>query len=192
MYENKYKNPDASRTKDLDTFLKLVADLDTEIELFAIGGTAMVLKGIKEATKDIDFMTTCGQDTIRRLLKTAGLKEESASGACNIWYLDRIRIDVFYGPAIMGVPLPPDWRELSEHVRDIGKVKLYILDWYDIIITKIARSEERDYADALAIIQHQRMDTKKLKERYYGLAEVSLIPDYDYKFKHLERLLRKK
>ena len=40
---------------------------------------------------------------------------------------------------ILGIDLPDDWKELSELVKEIGKVKLYILNWYDIIITKIAR-----------------------------------------------------
>ncbi len=44
MYENNYKNPKNMNLKDLEDFLQLIADLDTEIEFFAIGGTAMVLK----------------------------------------------------------------------------------------------------------------------------------------------------
>jgi len=91
----------------------------------------------------------------------------------------------------MGVTLPDDWKRLSEHIRNIGKLKLYILDWYDIIITKIARSEPRDIDDALAIIKTQKIDLKVLKNRYYGLAPVSLIADYDAKFRHLESKLRK-
>jgi hypothetical protein len=190
MYENNYKNPKATGSKELESFLQLLADLDTEVELFAIGGTAMVLKGIKEATKDIDFLTTSSYADIKRLFTLAGLSEESSSGVCNMWYLRDMRIDLFFGGFIMGTTLPADWKALSEHIRDIGKVKLYILDWDDIIITKIARSEERDIKDALDIIKSQRLDFKRLKEGYYSLAEVSLIADYDYKFKHLERELR--
>ena len=54
--ENRFKNKVNRTSKELDRLLQLIADLDEELELFAIGGTAMVLKGIKEATKDIDFM----------------------------------------------------------------------------------------------------------------------------------------
>jgi len=190
MYENNYKNPKATGSKELESFLQLLADLDVEMELFAIGGTAMVLKGIKESTKDIDFLTTSGYPDVKRLFTLAGLREESSSRACNIWYLGETRIDLFFSGSIMGVTFPDDWRELSEHIRDIGKVRLYILNWYDILITKIARSEERDIKDAIDIIKSQRLDFKRLKERYYGLAEVSLIVEYDYKFKHLAKELR--
>lgn len=120
----------------------------------------------------------------------AGLKEKSKSKLCNIWYLnDQIRIDIFYDEFIIGVPLPDDWKELSEQIRTIGKIKLYILNWYDIIITKIARSEIRDIEDIIAIIKKENIDIDKLKKRYYDLAETSLITDYDYKYKYLEKKL---
>lgn len=191
MYENNPKNPATTNLNDLETFLQLIADLDIEIELFAMGGTAMVLKNIKEATKDIDFLTTMDYEELRKLFKLAGLKEKSDSKLCNIWYLnDKTRIDIFFDEFIFGLTLPRDWRDLSEHVRDIGKLKLYILNWYDIIITKIARSEKRDIEDILKIIQTQKINFQALKKRYYETAPVSLILDYDIKFKHLEKKLQ--
>lgn len=188
MYENKYKNPASTAMSDLDSFLQLIADLDAEITFFAIGGTAMVLKNIKESTKDIDFLTTNDYEEIKKLFTLAGLEEKSSSEACNIWHLsNKIRIDIFYGNQILGFALPHDWKELSEHVKTIGKLKLYILNWCDIIISKIARSEKRDIEDCIAIIKSQKIDFKKLKHRYYDAAETSLIAEYDMKFKHLEK-----
>ena len=102
---------------------------------------------------------------------------------------DNIRIDVFYEGFIMGVTLPDDWMDLSEDFGNVGRIKLYVLNWYDIIINKIARSEIRDIEDIMAIINTQKIDLIKLKKRYYDLAETSLIADYDIKFKHLEREL---
>jgi hypothetical protein len=157
------------------------------LELFAIGGTAMVLKGIKESTKDIDFLTTEKQEKIRKLFNLAGLKEEDPTKLCNIWRLNDIRIDLFYEGFIFGIPFPNDWKILSEKLREIGKIKLYILNWYDLIITKISRSEKRDIEDIILIINKQKLDFNFLKDRYYALAETALISDFDYKFKHLER-----
>ena len=191
MYENKFKNPGLTGLKDLENFLQLIADLDEEIELFAIGGTAMILKNIKEATKDIDFLTTAPYKKIKELFTLAGLNEKDPSKLCNIWYLDKIRIDIFHDEFIMGFTLPDDWKKSSHSLRDIGKLKIYILNWYDLIITKIARSESRDIEDILAIIEAEKIDFKKLKERYYQHAEISLIAEFDYKFKHLERRYKK-
>ena len=186
MYENKYKNVKQTGIADLDNFLNLLADLNESLELFAIGGTAMVLKNIKEATKDIDFLTIESQEKIRRLFKLAGLKEESENKLCNIWRLGDIRIDIFYEGFIMGISFSNDWEKLSEKIKEIGKIKLYILNWYDIIITKISRSETRDIEDIIAIIKSQKIDFDFLKKRYYSIANTSLISDFDYKFKHLE------
>ena len=191
MYENKFKNITETGITELDLFLQLLADLDTEIELFAIGGTAMILKNIKEATKDIDFITTTKYEKIKELFNLAGLKEKSDSQICNIWYLnEKIRIDIFYGSFIMGTQFPDDWKSLSEHIKNIGKIKLFILNWYDIIITKIDRSEKRDIDDIIAIIKKEKIDFKFLKNRYYEIAPTSLIADYDIKFKHLEWKLK--
>lgn len=187
MYENKYKNTNLTGITDLDNFLNLLADLNEPLELFAIGGTAMVLKKIKEATKDIDFLTTENQDKIRKMFNLAGLKEESQDKICNIWRLNDIRVDIFYDEFIMGIPFPKDWKQLSEKIKEIGKIKLYILNWYDLIITKISRAEMRDMDDVIAIINSQKLDINFLKKRYYSLAETALITDFDYKFKHLEK-----
>ena len=84
MYEDNYKNTKSTGIAELDDFLNLIADLDEELELYALGGTAMVLKGIKESTKDIDFITTKDKQVLRNLLIQAGLKEKS-SGIPNIW-----------------------------------------------------------------------------------------------------------
>jgi hypothetical protein len=187
MYENKYKNIKLTGMDDLDSFLNLLADLNEPLELFAIGGTAMVFGGIKEATKDIDFLTTESYENIKKLFNLAGLKEEVSNKVCNIWRLNNLRIDLFYRGFIMGVPFPADWKKMSEKIKEIGKIKLYLLNWYDIIITKISRSETRDIEDILEIIKSQKVDMTFLKKRYYSLAETALISDFDNKFKHLEK-----
>lgn len=190
MYENKFKNVDISKLDDLNNFLNLIADTNKDIELFALGGTAMVIKGIKESTKDIDFLTTNKYEEIKEIFTLAGLKEKQSSQICNIWYMGDIRIDIFYNEFIFGISLTSDWKELSENVKNIGTVKLNILNWYDLIITKIARSEERDILDIIEIINKLNLDFEKLKKRYYKIAETSLINNYDEKFKHLESKIK--
>src|SRR3989338_7389171 len=137
MYEYKYKNISITNLADLNSFLNLIAALNEPLELFAIGGTAMVLKNIKESTKDIDFLTTEKYEKIKRMFNLAGLKEEAENKMCNIWRLNQLRIDIFYDGFIIGIPFPKDWKKLSVKIKEIGKISLYILNWYDLIITKI-------------------------------------------------------
>lgn len=186
MYESKYKNKISTNIDNLQSFLNLIADLNEEIELFAIGGTAMILAKIKETTKDIDFLTTTPYKKIKKLFELAGLKEKSSSQLCNIWYLKDIRVDLFFNEFILGLNLPSDWKQISIEVKTINKIKLYILNWYDIIISKIARSEHRDIEDIIKIIKSQKINFEKLKKRYYLTAPTSIISDHDIKFKHLE------
>jgi len=87
----------------------------------------------------------------------------------------------------MEINFPDDWKKLSEKIKEIGKVKLSIFNWYDLIITKISRAEKRDIEDIIAIIKSQNIDFEFLKKRYYSIAETSIISDFDYKFKHLEK-----
>ena len=44
MYGNKYKNIEWTGKEELESFLQLIADLNQELEFFAIGGTAMIIK----------------------------------------------------------------------------------------------------------------------------------------------------
>ncbi len=190
MYENNYKNPVHTGLKELEQFLQLIGDLNEPMELFAMGGTAMVLCNIKATTKDIDFMTTSTQEQMKKLLTLAGLKEHNPSGLCNTWHLGKIRIDLFYGGYILGVELPADWKEKSSHVQNIGKVKLHVLNWEDIIITKVARSEPRDIEDCIDIVKSQKLSLNSIKKRYYSVADTSLISDYQAKFEALESGLK--
>lgn len=192
MYNNEYKNIKITYKKDIGTFLKLIAKANIDLNLFAMGGTAMLLSGIKESTKDIDFMTTNSYGTIKEIFDKVGLTEKSTSKLCNIWYLDDIRIDIFYDAFILGTTLPDDWNKMSRYIKEIGKIKLSILNWYDIIITKLSRSEKRDIDDILMILKKENIDFKKLKKRYYEVSEVSLNAHYDLKFKHLEHMMNKK
>ncbi len=186
--EDTYKNPATVAQKELESFLQLIADLEEPIELFAMGGTAMVLKGVKESTRDIDFMTSLPQEKMRQLLNLAGLKEEEPSRARNIWRLSGTRIDLFYGGYVINIQLAEGWRVRSELIREIGPIKLYVLGWKDIIFTKLDRNEERDIRDCVDIIRSQKLNIKEIKKEYYAFAETA-IAHYKGKFNALEGVL---
>lgn len=187
MYKpNNYKNNVNTDLGNLESILLIFSDSKEEINIYAIGGTAMILKNHKPTTKDIDFITTNSKETIKKILSDAGLKE-NRDGLVNVWYYEeKIRIDIFYGNYIVGVELLEDWKEKSEHIRTIGNCKLYILNWYDVIIPKIARNEERDIEDILIIIKNENIDFEKLRIRYFQTMENSIVSHAEYNFKVLE------
>ena len=183
--EGIYKNQSLTRLKDLESFLQLIADLGEKMDLYALGGTAMVIENIKESTKDIDFITTTSQKDIRRLLTLAGLKENDSSKTCNKWYLETTRIDMFYEGVILNISLLEDWKEKSKFINKIGPINLLRMGWRDIIFTKLDRNEPRDIKDCHDIIISQKIDLKQLKEEFYNFAETS-IAHYKEKFTALE------
>jgi len=67
-------------TKDQEELLKLIADyLKKDVSCYAIGGTAMMFYGYKNATKDIDlvFLDKADRDEFIRAIKELGYSERS-------------------------------------------------------------------------------------------------------------------
>ena len=174
MEDDKYKNLNESDIEELDSFIRLVATLDRELELYAIGGTAMVLSGHKPATKDIDFLTTLKQSEIKGRFDLIELKEIDTCPMCNKWRFNEKRLDIFYTETgmIMGFPLTDNWKENSKLFRKAGKTKIFILNWEDIISTKLARGENRDFEDILKILENEDIDFEKFEFDFKERADV--------------------
>lgn len=186
------KNKIITDLTDLNSLLALLASTEKKLTFYAMGGTAMCLYGIKPATKDIDFMTDNTYEEINEAFTKAGLKEISKGTLVNIWYLNDIRVDIFYDGYIIGIPLNDDWKEKSTFVKKQINLTLSILNWEDIIITKLARHSEADIVDSIAIFKTQKLDFEKLKERYYSYKDIILSEStFDYKWKIFEKRLRR-
>ncbi|HLD54980.1 MAG TPA: DUF6036 family nucleotidyltransferase [Candidatus Nanoarchaeia archaeon] len=172
--ENKYKNILESGEKQLEILLNLLADTNQQIDIYAVGGTAMVLAGHKSSTRDIDFFTTNSYQEIKNLFEKIALKEIDSTKACNKWKFMDTRLDIFYSDneQILGFPLHEKWKENSTHLRKIRKVNLYILNWTDIIATKLARGEERDFEDIIIIIEKENLNFEEFKKHFLEQSEI--------------------
>ncbi len=175
MAQNRYKNDRKSGKEDLNSFIRILSDFNEEIDIYAMGGTAMVLAGHKPATRDIDFLTTKPHGEMRELLGKIGLKEISSDKICNKWIFSERRLDIFYSDSdqIMGFPLHSEWETNSELIKEIGLVKIYILNWIDIISTKLARGEFRDIEDIISIIKNEKINFKKFEKHFLENSEIS-------------------
>jgi hypothetical protein len=176
------KNIQLSGQKELDALLLLLSDADEELCLYALGGTALVIENLKQATKDIDFMTDQKHNILKKIFSSVGLKEKDSSPGLNIWYMDNIRIDIMYEGYIFCANLPDDWKEKSAFVKKVGKIKLYRLDWLDIICSKTLRLTDADIYDIKQIFKKEKIDIKKLKKRYDEIVLESILPDAKYNF----------
>lgn len=128
--------------------------LRKKVTLVAVGGTAMTLYGLKEATKDIDFCAANKEDfsLISSIVK-------KISG--------KFRLDLFSESHIYILQLPENYvaksRPLKEQFRNL---EVRLLSPIDIILTKTSRLNERDLEDIRALVSKKRVDKKKLIKRY--------------------------
>lgn len=176
MKEDKYKNIIESEIESLNSLTTLLASLNKKIDLYALGGTAMVLAGHKPATRDIDFLTTLSIKEVRELFELAGLTEHLGGfdAICHKWDFKGIRVDIFYGASymIMGFPLSNSWKESSKLIDKKKNLSIFILNWEDIISTKLARGEPRDFNDILTIIKEEKIDFNRFAKDFYEKAQI--------------------
>jgi predicted MPP superfamily phosphohydrolase len=174
MEESKFKNIESSGLEELKSLITLLASLDKEIKLYALGGTAMVLAGYKPSTKDIDFLTPLEPKKIKEFFNKILLEEIDPTILCNKWKFNDKRLDIFYseGGMIMGFPLTDSWKEKSKLINQTRKVRIYILSWEDIISTKLARGEYRDFEDIMSILEKEKIDINEIEKDFKERADV--------------------
>jgi hypothetical protein len=122
-------------TKLLDFLGEIDKELTRKIVVVAVGGTAMTLLKAKSSTIDVDF-TIPDQyyDDFDRAMKIVQ---------------PGFQVDRYYGGMVFVTSLPEDYLKRSKPVQKtkLKKIKLMTLHPVDIIVTKIARLDERDEQD---------------------------------------------
>ena len=93
--------------------------------------------------------------------------------------------DLFFGSNILGTDLLPDCLEKSKFINSFGMIKLYTLSLYDIIISKLARGDDRDFSDIKNIFEEENINLKLLTKRYKETMEVSVVGQYKQKLLNL-------
>ena len=141
--------------QELLAYLRQIDEqLGKKVTLVAVGGTAMTLYGLKEATKDVDFCAQTREDWAA--VHAAAKKAKSG-----------FRLDLFREGHIYILQLPEDYASKSGLVKEQFKnLEVKLLSPIDIILTKTSRLNERDVEDIRALISKKRVDKKKLIERY--------------------------
>lgn len=139
--------------------------LNEPIQLHCIGGFAVVAAyGLPRSTNDLDYVTlisTCDQD----LEQLAGEGSDLA---------DKYKVHV-HRVTVASLPLNYDDR-LSEIFASLfHNIRLFVLDPYDLALSKLSRNIARDREDVKHIIQTQKLDPTILRQRYEEELRVNLI-----------------
>ncbi len=153
--------------------------VEKEVSMYALGGTALTILGIKPSTLDIDINI----DSEKEYKYVCKIFEQIGFERTGIRWITQegLAFDLFYGSNILGTGLLPDCLEKSKFIKSFGKIKLYTLSFEDIIISKLARGDERDFDDIKNILKNEKINLRKLAERYKETMEVSAAGHYKQK-----------
>ena len=178
-----------------ETLLELLGSMDPylkeKVYLIAVGGTALTLLDIKHSTMDIDFNLPREKDskTIRRLFTELGFEKINEDK----WLSpNNLIIDLYDRDYIFCVQLIEDSINNSKLIREYKHITLKTLNLYDIIITKLARSDSKDIDDIIEIFKKCGIDPKELFRRYRETMEISVVAHPKENILELFQLLESK
>lgn len=169
--------------------------LRRKVYLFACGGTAMTLLGVKESTKDIDLIVPDLKEYkyLIKMLKQLGYKSVSGSG----WAKgDGFIFELFCGKRVHTTELlePPKLEHNHILIKEFAHIYLGSLNYYDLIISKLFRSAGVDIDDCLDLIRAKRreIDIKKLEQRFretaaFDISEEKVNKNFDSFIKLFEK-----
>ncbi len=147
--------------------LNISRNLKRRINAYAIGGTAMMFLGFKDATLDIDLVFESEED--KNLFKKAaekigykGMDSIKIYGAKknqpDVLKLDDERLDLFVEHVIDFI-FSKNMRERAKQLHQFGdNLLLKIADPHDIVLMKCATNRIKDLDDARTIIENIEID----------------------------------
>lgn len=146
------KNAKETTKQDLLAFIqKLDSFIDKSLTMIALGGTALTLLNLKSSTRDIDFIISSKDaPVLLELFASLGFKEVAERR----WLTNEgIIIDVYLDDYIVNVKLLKPSEKDSTFLRAFEHITVRVLNYYDIIITKIDRGDIRDFEDIKNILE---------------------------------------
>ena len=157
--------------------------LKRKVHLIACGGTALTLLGLKESTKDIDFLVPniTEYEYLISNLKKIGYKPVTGAG----WSRGgRYIFDLFRGKRIHTTELLDSPLSSEKHIlfEEFTYVYLGILNYYDLLISKLFRGIQADFEDCIILYENKKdeIDINFFKNRFretasYEIAESKVI-----------------
>lgn len=165
------KHPEERLRKSLE---ELGSSLGEEADAYLIGGANLILRNIKDSTKDIDIVLEDREcfDKVTEALKDLGYREELDIGRAYEdleprGILEREgspRWDIFVGQVAGSLVLTEGMLDRSELFMEEGGLRLHLLSSTDIFLFKAVTDREGDLEDAALLARREAIDWKGLFE----------------------------
>ena len=174
--KNPYRLTAAELMHTLDNWDSL---MNFRVRLIACGGTALTLLGMKESTKDVDFIVPdVGEyEKLVSFLFAIGYRE---IGGGYVHEDDPLFIYQFWpGDRVFTTDLLNSPLEAGNHIviKKHRRIYLGALNLVDLIITKMFRGTQVDVDDCITAISKGGVNPDTLLENYAEAADYDLNPD---------------
>lgn len=152
--------------------------LEAPVELHCIGGFAAVAAyGLPRSTNDLDYFSLVPHDHKEELERLAG--EGSALAR-------KHKVHVHHA-AVASLPEGYEERMTELFQGRFKKVRLFVPDPYDLVLSKLSRNAQRDREDVEYLAKARQLDAVVLQKRYEEELRPFLIGpadrhDYTLKF----------
>lgn len=160
--------------------------IEKEIKMYALGGTALTILNIKKSTRDVDINIESNSEYkyICKIFDDLGFEKSGIRWISQ----EGLAFDMFYGSNIIGTELLPDCIDKSKFIKSFGNIKLFTLPLEDIIISKLARGDLRDFDDIKMILKIKKINLKDFVQRYKETMETSIVANYPQKLLDLIKI----
>jgi len=155
-----------------EMFITIGKTLSKKVLVYAIGGTAMMLRAIKNSTLDIDFVFDKIEDRkeFMNTLKKLGAKESDITliyglnnNSPTMLEFNNCRFDLFMNKIITST-FSDAMKERAKQTHEFGNLIIKVADPNDIIIMKSATSRAKDLEDIIFIINKSQINWNILLE----------------------------
>ena len=131
--------------------------LDEPFDFHCIGGFAVVIAyGLRRSTNDLDYVSLIPCNRIPEVQSIAGPGSPLAKK--HKVYVEHV--------GVASVPENYQDRMKEFYAGYFKHIHLYVLDPYDLVLSKLSRNADRDREDAKHLVETQKLDAEILRERY--------------------------
>ncbi len=131
--------------------------LSEPCQLHCIGGFAAVAAyKLPRSTNDLDYYSLVPRRVTEELQRIAG----EGSGLAR-----KYKVHVHHA-AVASLPEDYEQRMAELFAARFKKLRLFVLDPYDLVLSKLSRNVARDREDVAYLVRTQRLDAKTLQCRY--------------------------
>ena len=142
-----------------ELLVQIDAQLQSKVDIYAIGGLVLLYHKLKPATKDLDLIVSSGKEyhylkTVLHELKFIETKPEFGYDHFNLSQIlisKDFRIDLFSSTVCKGFSLSKDMIHRAEKVIQLSNLSLHLCSNEDTLLFKTMTEREGDLNDCIAL-----------------------------------------